>query len=221
MARDMILLENPLPFFVLGKLFIMTDLNIFLLFSPVDIVKHLVDLAHNNWLPSPAGIEAYRNNGTKNKAGVKFQKVEVSNYSSLVDIKFENGVMKIPILEIGSTTEAFFQNLIAYELCSHDITLKHVLDYVTFLGCLVNSSKDVELLRRLGIISNWLGVDEVIATSTTKLIDGAVLGKPFYYRELWHNYFDSPWSFISFVAAACLLVLTFLQTLYLVPSYEK
>ena len=150
--------------------------------------------------------------------------------------------MKIPILEIGSTTEAFFQNLIAYELCSHDITLKHVLDYVTFLGCLVNSSKDVELLRRLGIISNWLGVDEVIATSTTKLIDGAVLGKPFYYREvfkkkkkilhcsrrrykwlakLWHNYFDSPWSFISFVAAACLLVLTFLQTLYLVPSYEK
>lgn len=102
----------------------------------------------------------------------------------MVDIKFENGVMKIPILEIGSTTEAFFQNLIAYELCSHDITLKHVLDYVTFLGCLVNSSKDVELLRRLGIISNWLGVDEVIATSTTKLIDGAVLGKPFYYREV-------------------------------------
>ncbi|KAK9180274.1 hypothetical protein WN943_029482 [Citrus x changshan-huyou] len=33
---------------------------------PITKVKHLVDLAHNNWLPSPAGIEAYRNNGTKN-----------------------------------------------------------------------------------------------------------------------------------------------------------
>ncbi|KAH9681100.1 DUF862 domain-containing protein [Citrus sinensis] len=156
-ARDMILLENQLPFFVIWKLFIMTDMPsdsrnesflvmILRFFNgilpgkgcrrdivyqvdvyPINEIKHLVHLIHENWLPSPAGIEAYRNNGTSNsywsfigsateiqEAGIHFRKVEVLKDDSLFDIKFENGVMKMPSLEIGDATETILQNFIAY-----------------------------------------------------------------------------------------------------------
>ena len=42
MARDMILLENPLPFFVLGKLFIMTDVKVMAGTSHLDGWCHVI-----------------------------------------------------------------------------------------------------------------------------------------------------------------------------------
>ncbi|GAY50396.1 hypothetical protein CUMW_126290 [Citrus unshiu] len=261
-ARDMILLENQLPFFVIWKLFIMTDMprkgcrrdivyqvDVY----PINEIKHLVHLIHENWLPSPAGVEAYRNNATNNsywsfigsateiqEAGIHFRKVGVLKDDSLFDIKFENGVMKMPSLEIGDATETILQNFIAYEQCSQDLNLKHVIDYVEFLNCLINSSKDAELLRRRGIIENLLGDDEVIATLLNKLCDGVVLGEKFYYREVFnkvilhcsrrrnkwmaklrHNYFNTPWAIISVLAALFLLLLTLQQALFAVLSYYQ
>ncbi|ESR33836.1 hypothetical protein CICLE_v10005168mg [Citrus x clementina] len=223
-ARDMILLENQLPFFVIWKLFIMTDMpsdsrnESFLLMIlrffngilpgkgcrrdivyqvdvyPIHEIKHLVHLIHENWLPSPAGVDAYRNNATNTsywsfigsateiqEAGIHFRKVEVLKDDSLFDIKFENGVMKMPSLEIGDATETIFQNFIAYEQCSQDLNPKHVIDYVEFLNCLIKSSKDAELLRRRGIIENLLGDDEVIATLLNKLSDRLVHGDAQFY----------------------------------------
>ncbi|XP_006420574.2 UPF0481 protein At3g47200 [Citrus clementina] len=282
-ARDMILLENQLPFFVIWKLFIMTDMPsdsrnesflvmILRFFNgilpgkgcrrdivyqvdvyPINEIKHLVHLIHENWLPSPAGVEAYRNNATNNsywsfigsateiqEAGIHFRKVGVLKDDSLFDIKFENGVMKMPSLEIGDATETILQNFIAYEQCSQDLNLKHVIDYVEFLNCLINSSKDAELLRRRGIIENLLGDDEVIATLLNKLCDGVVLGEKFYYREVFnkvilhcsrrrnkwmaklrHNYFNTPWAIISVLAALFLLLLTLQQALFAVLSYYQ
>ncbi|ESR33813.1 hypothetical protein CICLE_v10007039mg [Citrus x clementina] len=261
-ARDMILLENQLPFFVVWKLFIMSEMpsiprnesflvTILRFFYgilpgkgfrrdgvdrvndyPINEIKHLVNLIHDNWHPSPSGIEAYANNGKNNsdwsficsaseiqKAGIKFQKVDAHRDGSLFDIKFKNGVMKIPTLEIGDATETIFQNLIVYEQCSHGINPKHILDYCKFLHCLINSSKDAELLRRRGIIDNRLGDDEVIATLLNKLGDGGVLGEQFYYCEVlnkvnfhcsrrrnkWkaklkHHYFKDPWAVILFLS---------------------
>ncbi|KAH9650183.1 transmembrane protein [Citrus sinensis] len=153
-ARDMILLENQLPYFVIWKLFMMTDMPsdsrnenflvmILRFFNgilpgkgcrrdivyqvdvyPINEIKHLAHLIHENWLPSPAGVEAYRNNATNDsywsfigsateiqEAGIHFRKVEVLKDDSLFDIKFENGVMKMPSLEIGDATETILQNL--------------------------------------------------------------------------------------------------------------
>ncbi|KAK9183281.1 hypothetical protein WN944_026431 [Citrus x changshan-huyou] len=125
------------------------------------------DNSHCNFICSATEIQ---------EAGIQFRKVEVlKDDDSLFDIKFENGVMKMPSLEISDDTETIFQNLIAYEQCSQGINLKHVIDYVKFLNCLINSSKDAELLRRRGIIDNLLGDDEVIATLLNKLCEGVVL----------------------------------------------
>lgn len=280
-AQDMILLENQLPFFVIWELFSMTEIpnnqrsesflvTILRFFNgilpgkgcrrddvyrvhdyPIGEIKHLVHLIHDNWLPSPTGIKAYEDNGTKNsewsfissateiqEAGIQFRKVEVMD-DSLFDIKFENGVMEIPTLEIDDATETILQNLIAYEQCSHDINSKHILDYCKFLDSLINTSKDVELLRGRGIIDNWLGDDGVIATLMNKLGDGVVLDDAqFYYSEVFnkvnlhcsrrrnkwkaklrHNYFNNPWAIISFLAAVVLLLLTFVQSLFSVLSY--
>ncbi|KAL9408615.1 hypothetical protein AB3S75_047067 [Citrus x aurantiifolia] len=201
------------------------------------------------------GVVAYElHNGTNNshcnficsateipEAGIEFRKVEVDkDDDSLFDIKFENGVMKMPSLEIGDATETIFQNLIAYEQCSQDLNLKHVIDYVEFLKCLINSSKDAELLRRCGIIENLLGDDEAIATLLKKLCDGVVLGEKFYYWEVFnkvihhcsrrrnkwmaklrHDYFNTPWAIISVLAALFLLLLTLLQSLFAVISYYQ
>ncbi|KAH9650136.1 DUF862 domain-containing protein [Citrus sinensis] len=161
---------------------------------PINEIKHLVHLIHENWLPSPAGVDAYRNNATNNRywsfigsateiqeAGIHFRKVEVLKDDSLFDIKFENGVMKMPSLEIGDATETILQNFIAYEQCSQDLNPKHVIDFVEFLNCLIKSSKDAELLRRRGIIENLLGDDEVIATLLNKLSDRLVHGDAQFY----------------------------------------
>ncbi|KAK9180290.1 hypothetical protein WN943_029498 [Citrus x changshan-huyou] len=234
--------EDNDPIFKLGKGYPRVDVY------PIEEIKHLVGFIHNNWLPSPTGIDAFKINASKNsewrficcateiqEAGVKFQKVEDG---LLFDIKFENGVMKIPTLAIGDTTEAVLRNLIAYEQFSHDQNPKHILDYVKFLDCLINSSKDAELLRRCGIIDNWLGDDEVIAGLISRLGDAVVLSDQFYYSEVFnkvnlhcsrrvnkwkaklrHNYFNTPWAIISFLAAAVLLLLTLLQALFAVLSY--
>ncbi|KAH9650138.1 DUF862 domain-containing protein [Citrus sinensis] len=140
------------------------------------------------------GVDAYRNNATNNRywsfigsateiqeAGIHFRKVEVLKDDSLFDIKFENGVMKMPSLEIGDATETILQNFIAYEQCSQDLNPKHVIDFVEFLNCLIKSSKDAELLRRRGIIENLLGDDEVIATLLNKLSDRLVHGDAQFY----------------------------------------
>ncbi|KAJ4722907.1 hypothetical protein OWV82_006339 [Melia azedarach] len=267
-ARDMLLFENQLPFFVLWKLFSMTDMPnnhqtncsffylILYFFYGIlpgiarprgdlehDEVKHLVGFIHDSWLPAPAGMEAYEMNPERysdwrliccateiQEAGIKFQKVEDR---SLFDIKFENGVLKIPTLHIGDTSEAVFRNLIAYEQFAHDKNPNHITDYVKFMDCLINSSRDAELLRRRGIIDNWLGDDEVIAALINRLGDAVVLGDNFYYTEVFdkvnlhcsrrcnkwkanlrHNYFNTPWAIISFLAAAVLLGLTLAQTIF-------
>ncbi|KAK4857188.1 hypothetical protein QYF36_025474 [Acer negundo] len=221
-ARDLFLLENQLPFFLLSELFSKSTeipddrtknlLNMILYFFngilpgavstkvdeyPVEQIKHLVGFVHDIWLPSPAQMEAYRRiDINKNpwkficcateikEAGIKFLKVESG---SLFDIKFDYGVMRIPTLSIGDFTESVFRNLIAYEQFSHDRNPKHVIDYIKFMDCLINTLEDAELLRRHGIIDNWLGDDKVIANLINSLGDGVVLGENFYYSEVFNK----------------------------------
>ncbi|KAK0607147.1 hypothetical protein LWI29_010259 [Acer saccharum] len=246
-ARDVFLLENQLPFFVLWELFNMTTeipdrtntpFKMILYFFnglfqgkistevvefPIDQIKHLVEFVHNILLSSPpARMGAYRSDWKFigcareiQEAGIKFLKVEGG---SLFDIKFDYGVMRIPVLSIGDSTESVFRNLIAYEqFTPTDAGSPNlVIDYIVFMDCLINTPEDAELLRRHGIIDNWLGDDEVIAKLINSLGDAVVIGEYFYYSEVFnevnlhcsrrcnkwkaklrHDYFNTPWAFIS------------------------
>ncbi|XP_009759887.1 UPF0481 protein At3g47200-like [Nicotiana sylvestris] len=178
------------------------------------------------------------------EAGVTFSKVQ-NVYSlsdtnnslgnrtvSLFDIKFEKGLMEIPSFEIVDLTETLLRNLIAFEQHWPDVYPTCFSDYVIFMDYLIESEKDVSLLRLKGIIRNRIGEDKEVASIFNKMGKGvAVSCEDFYYKEecrkliqhcekpwnrmkanLRHNYFSSPWAGASTVAAAVLLILTAMQT---------
>ncbi|KAJ8762730.1 hypothetical protein K2173_012222 [Erythroxylum novogranatense] len=171
------------------------------------------------------------------EAGIKFKRVEAKG-CSIFDIKFAKGVLEIPKLTIEDRTESLLRNLIAYEQFWKD-DIYHVIDYTKFMDCLINSNKDVELLRRSEIINNWLGDDEVVASMFNRLLDNVRIQKGSFYSEiyikvnkycsrkwnLWkaklrHDYFNGPWALISFLAAVFLLLFTALQAMFSILSYH-
>ncbi|XAR54468.1 hypothetical protein NMG60_11029611 [Bertholletia excelsa] len=266
--RDLMLVENQLPFFVLTTLFDMTKfedqeniicaaVNFVTDFRPcgaeenfyedVDIgdPKHLVDLVHKCWcspfvkiLSKKCPIQAERNRKSNfirsatelKEAGVKFEKAEET---TLFNTSFSNGVMKIPRFSVIDETEYFARNLVAYEQYLPDDNPTYVTDYFTFIDCLVNSSKDVKLLREADIIDSWMGDDETVVTMLNNITDNAIIFMNPYYLEIFclvnehcskrvntwmaylkHNYFNNPWALISVIAAAVLLLLAVVQTIF-------
>ncbi|BFG27088.1 hypothetical protein CerSpe_133620 [Prunus speciosa] len=96
---------------------------------------------------------------------------------------------------------------------------------------LIDTSKDVDLLREKKILANWLSPEDASQFFNELYNDTTVTG--FYYRDLcndvneyyntdWNkwreklrrDYFSTPWAVISFIAAFILLVLTLVQTAY-------
>ncbi|CAK9155887.1 unnamed protein product [Ilex paraguariensis] len=263
LRRDLLLFENQLPFFVLVLLFDMTnnpnqERNIFsstLMFFaqftfnrssvPSHDVDHVLGLVYESWCSSFAATLSSRGNFANQgirwefikcstdlrEAGIKFEKATES--SSLMDIKFENGIIKIPPLRIGDSTEIAFRNMIAYEQYKDRSEPAYVTHYVMFFNCLVNTPKDAEILHHRGIIDNWLGNDEAVSTMLNKLGNNIVLDETtFCYSEVFNkvnehckrrrhiwmaklrrNYFNSPWSVISLFGVTLLLLLTIIQTI--------
>ncbi|XP_049397407.1 UPF0481 protein At3g47200-like [Solanum stenotomum] len=218
--RDLLLLENQLPFFILDWLHLITmqdddelsleELSITMFSRVVNLgyiltcdeyhlkrcriyasdMKHLLQVVH--------GVSCQRNfkicsnddikwnkvmpNATElSEAGVSFAKV--SNMTSLFDIKFENGLMTMPSLHVVDSTEILLRNLIAYEQQSIDLEYLYFSDYATFMDHLINSNKDVKLLRRKGIIKSWIGDDKEVARIFNKMRNGVRSYSTFYYHE--------------------------------------
>ncbi|XWS64961.1 hypothetical protein CRYUN_Cryun05aG0049100 [Craigia yunnanensis] len=181
------------------------------------------------------------------ETGIKFVKIgeeeqDKKGKESLFDIDFtDDGKLKIPILSVEDNTERLLRNFMVYEHFLHSKPT-YVCDYVVLMDNLMNSGKDVQLLRKRGIINNWLGDDEVVAQMFNKLGDftcTSVESNDFYYAEIYdkvHNhcerrrnkwkakfhklYLNSPWSIISVLAAFVLLLLTGVQAVYSVLSYH-
>ncbi|WMV23163.1 hypothetical protein MTR67_016548 [Solanum verrucosum] len=143
-----------------------------------------------------------------------------SDITSLLDIKFESsGLMTIPCLTIERDTEILLRNLIAYEQQSSDVQLsKYFSHYIVFMDNLIDSEKNVNLLRKKEIIVNLIGDDKNVASLFNTIGNGVTPYPDFYYNEeqaieysekpwnrmkanLKHNYFSNPWVGISIVAA--------------------
>ncbi|KAF7809856.1 UPF0481 protein [Senna tora] len=171
------------------------------------------------------------------EAGIKFKKRKTDRFW---DIKFKNGILRMPRLLIHDGTKSLFLNLIAFEQshldCSNEIT-----SYVIFMDNLINSPADVGYLHYCGIIEHWLGSDGEVADLFNRLCEEVVFdindsylsplseGVNRYYEHRWnawraslkHNYFSNPWAIISLVAAVVLLLLTFAQTYYTIYGYYR
>ncbi|XP_068646388.1 UPF0481 protein At3g47200-like [Aristolochia californica] len=168
------------------------------------------------------------------EAGIKFKKKQGA---SSIDIKFSKGKMEIPYLFVDDHIDTLFRNLIAFEQIYPENETNFTA-YVAFMDYLVNTSEDVEVLHKEGILAHGLGSNQEVAELFNLMCRGVfvsfhsgwfsqvtkdVIG---YYSTNWHqwkatlfrDYFGSPWSWISFLAATGLLVLTLLQTIYSMKS---
>ncbi|KAI7980148.1 UPF0481 protein [Camellia lanceoleosa] len=274
LCRDLVLFENQLPFFIVMKLFNMTEnsmdslhdfirmfVNFFGWITPGqhlvapsenpregDIV-HLLGLLHYSFcfefhsmvsrrFPVVTnGIGMSLKSATElQEAGIKFKKIDGRN---LFNIRFVNGTMEIPTLEVEDDIELFFRNLIAYEQYLPDTSRIISFAYHKVIDYLVNTSKDVKILTNHGIIINYLGDDEVVATMFNKLSNNVVASYVgyeevyknvnkhcggmwnFWFAILRRDYFNNPWALISFVAAVVLLLFTVLQTIFTIHPVGK
>ncbi|KAF9590347.1 hypothetical protein IFM89_033873 [Coptis chinensis] len=209
--RDLMLLENQLPFFVLVNL---------LTFNPVDthanpsnylsesarsffsgmmpiplqmnaIVrshKHLLDVIRNALLPPVE--ERSSQNIQKLKlvpCAMKLQqfgiKFKKGEDFNLLGIKFSNGVLEIPPLKIQDVTEPLLRNLIAYEQCHIGCT-NEFTSYAFLMDSLISNKMDVEILENHGILDSWLGSDEDVMGFLNKFCVEVNLDYDFYFSEL-------------------------------------
>ncbi|XP_061982184.1 UPF0481 protein At3g47200-like [Populus nigra] len=258
---DMCLLENQLPFFILQKLFelssvasnpkncTLTELTCGLLkvtwpdwvkedsWKIIDSsgVLHFVDFLRKCQQPTethrPAKEEALLSAPTAtelHQSGVKFKRPEKS---SLLDIRFSNGILEIPQLKIDDSTEILFRNLQAFEQCHHRLEYIFVSDYITLISCLVRAPNDVEVLTHNENLKNMLNSNEAVSNLLYCLDKGNVASTEGFLsgvgedlksfctkrRHKWmatlkQVYFNNPWTGISVFAATFLLILTVIQT---------
>lgn len=170
-------------------------------------------------------------------AGIKFKKLEGV---TLFDIKFERGVMWIPGLIVDRDTEKILSNLVAYEQFRYNyIDSKHVTNYVMFMDSLIDTGKDVDSLVDSGVIDNWYSNDKDVATMFNRLGSNVLIPvDDFLYSEIfkkvqkhcnriWNrwmanlkqNYFNTPWTLFSVLAACLVIVFTITQTAYTIIPY--
>ncbi|CAK9145654.1 unnamed protein product [Ilex paraguariensis] len=218
---DLILLENQIPFFVLQQLFHLVPiprqcsqsltelaLHFFRIIIPGDIqyfqekfgeeyFNHLLDLVRQCYLPTYlevqfSGEQKILYCATKLKeVGIGFKKATTT---TLLNIKFVDGVIKIPPFKIQNHTEILFRNFIAMEHCHLDCT-KYITSYAILMEQLICSDKDVRLLHQRRILPNGLDKGEEILALFKKLHVNIDV-KDFYYRSLGeqvHGYERTKW----------------------------
>ncbi|XP_049391717.1 uncharacterized protein LOC125856221 [Solanum stenotomum] len=168
-------------------------------------------------------------------AGVSFLKTGYvgennEDKTSLFDITFEKGLMKIPCFAINDTMETFMRNMISFEQHTSKELYPYFSNYMHLMTQLIGSHRDVNFLRKNKIILKDIGDDKQVASIFKKLSDGVAITDFYYIKECskliqhcekpWNqmkaslrsNYFQSPWAGASSVAAITLLVLTVIQT---------
>jgi len=201
--RDLLLLENQLPFSVLETLFhVLTEsqtgaqkgpslIEYVLLFFH-DLLRlqsipakvdgdtfRILHLLHKHYLPDdlPVAMTSgqFMQSATDlDHAGVKFESHNAKSKSQLHNAKispfqvefqapcgvkrwwFSRACFKIPTLHIDESTELFLRNLMAFEQCCPSVS-SYVTSYALIMERLINTSKDVDVLQKAGIVCNYLG----------------------------------------------------------------
>uniref|UniRef100_J3NE01 Uncharacterized protein n=1 Tax=Oryza brachyantha TaxID=4533 RepID=J3NE01_ORYBR len=243
---DMLVIENQIPLLALYRLeqvwrgntpLSEKDINNLVLNFVYDPLKDREmpreDIIENKLCLHPLDIY-HKNFCELTEAGIHLKKCRGTHV-----IDYRSRVLCLPTVSIHDGTEKIFLNLLAFERLHGDAG-SEATDYMIFMDNIVNSERDVALLRSKGIIRNLLSSDTEAAQLFNNLSKGAVLS-PFsrlhdvrrkvnaHCRRPWnrwraileHNYMSNPCVLISLIAAAILLVATLLQTVYSVLGVYK
>nr|GLL41375.1 UPF0481 protein At3g47200-like [Ipomoea trifida] len=284
LQRDLLLLENQLPFRVLCKLFELIhehpnrydrlaffaccffgnafhglSVKIPEQFQP-NYAEHLLDLIHSQWNPQlrSAAVVNLPQESKENSLNRRFLSAKriIENGvvfkisktpANLFAIEFPENCIKFrelifQQLIIEERTETFFRNFIAYEQYFNASKGNFVTNYVDFLGNLIESEEDVELLCYNGILDNKLGDSKSVVNLFTKInqcvtIDDSKKSPSLYghiYRQLnvycskrrnywkaklWESYCN-PWGIASITLATLGIFLTVVMLAFAVFNYK-
>ncbi|XP_038880915.1 UPF0481 protein At3g47200-like [Benincasa hispida] len=177
---DLMLLENQIPYFLLDEVYenvqdpleenmSLNDLTFrffktmvagdrkFVYDNFMVEADHLLEMVHSCFLSTYPRMET--NDKSKSRelpsasklktAGIKFKNAR--SPKSLLDIKFQKGVLEIPPLRVYQQTEAILRNLAAYEIRQFGSDLQ-VKSYINFMSHLLQSDEDVKILCRRKIL---------------------------------------------------------------------
>ncbi|EOX96431.1 Uncharacterized protein TCM_005681 [Theobroma cacao] len=149
---------------------------------------------------------------------------------SLLDVEFKEGVLKLLAIDVEYETEIRFRNLMAFEQYYYP-KKAYFCSYIKLLDSLVDTSEDVDLLVKEGIIVNRLGSSAAVAEMINKLAVGVVHSTLLYgeigrkldqhYKNPWnhtmatlrHVYFSDLWRGTGTAAAFIVVILTLMQTI--------
>ena len=107
------------------------------------------------------------------EAGVSF-KVNIHS-KCLLDLRFSEGVLQIPQLEVEDSTEILLRNMIALELCHYPYE-SYITDYAKVLDLLINTSRDVDVLVRKNVLVNWQEDNASVANLFNGLLKNVIRG---------------------------------------------
>lgn len=169
-------------------------------------------------------------------AGIRF-KTSQTSYINDVRFKSRSGILRLPAITVDDATEFTFLNLLAFERLHKDAG-NEVTSYIFLMDQVIDTAKDVQILRSKGIVKNALGSDEAVADLFNKISKDMPLDpycrlkglhqdvsnycnkKTHHWKAtLRHYYFINPWVTLSVVAAFILLALDMTQTIHTVLSY--
>ncbi|KAK3431585.1 hypothetical protein EUGRSUZ_E03391 [Eucalyptus grandis] len=267
-ARDLLRLENQVPYFVLEDLFETTNVpeatwslaNLAShFFSCFDVgpgyvlerqinIKgvHLLDSFRLSLIPqsqqdNPVEKSLYRplirSASELRRVGIGFKQGQASTF---LEIKFdsERRTVRIPQIKINDNLNCILPNMVAFEQCRGLID-GQITAYAVFMGCLIRTADDVQLLRDRKVISNHVMSNQDVACFFGDICKDATieirktylashfssLDESFKYEQaylcwaqLLNTFHDNPWSALSGLAVVVTLV-GIIQTVYAVLQY--
>lgn len=207
----------------------------------------LIVSPHRNDGESECAIQVGNNRGMDNtrfptavelsNAGIKFSRRD----GGIKKIGFDGkkATMYLPPINVTDHTEVLFRNLIAYELCKAS-EINYVTCYLSLMSNLINTEKDVALLRNCDTINNYLGSDSEVAQLFHGLCKGVVLPRKFVFEKLHNNvvehyrsnvkvwiaqfvkeHFSTPWNILALLGAIIALLLSSVQTVFTILQVYK
>ncbi|KAK4256354.1 hypothetical protein QN277_009232 [Acacia crassicarpa] len=153
-------------------------------------------------------------------------KIKDNAGQSLTSICFRHDTLFIPPLMVDDFTVQTFMNMMAYEMCPDFKSNYEISNYVSFLDSLIDHADDVKVLRKAGVINNYLGSDEEVAhifnTASTDFVIDTGIYEPVrqqiegvythkamtWFTELRRKHFNTPWSIIGLISAILEFILT-------------
>ncbi|XP_034683313.1 UPF0481 protein At3g47200-like [Vitis riparia] len=208
--RDMTLLENQLPFFLLLTLYSLlavmpvpghqNDYYSFLLLS-VKFFQYQLQMPNSRSHEETIKNLQRRPLATDTIRRFRLQ-IHVSNWTQKnerlfdIDYRRSDGVLKIPRLRLGDKCESLLRNLIAFEQC-HYRKGRYITDYIFLMEQLISTTKDVDVLVNKGIIDNWLCDNVAVTNLFNNLLINTLIGTDFHLADITkglNEYCDGPWN---------------------------